>query len=226
MTPPAMSAAPLWGVGSYEAPDGRVAWEISHAEIQRDIGNATRTLDALGLGRGTRVLLCSMLSEAGQFWPLTVGAMLAGSQLSCADASESDASRVAMFMRFVDYHAVLGITGAILDGLDALGREYGDVFGGVAVLGARPDAHARLADAGLRPHHFVLCGPALAIGTEPEGPAVADDREWELDSDDDQVAVTNRQPRATAFTRTVTAVRGEMREGGLVPMTAIREDRR
>ena len=120
------------------------------------MGSAARTLATLGITGGTRVLFCSMLSEAGQFWPLTVGAMLSGAQLSCADANEGDALRVAMFTRLVEYRAVLGVTGAILDGLDALGHPYAEVFGGVEIVGARPDAYQRLVEAGLHPHHFVL----------------------------------------------------------------------
>jgi hypothetical protein len=212
--------AVLWGVGSYDDDTGaRVAWEISHEEIQRDMGTAARTLAALGITSGGRVLFCSMLSEAGQFWPLVVGAMLSGAQLSCADANEGDAVRVAMFTRLVEYDAVLGITGAILDGLDALGRPHAEVFGGIRVLGARPDAYARLEAAGLTPHHFALCGPAVAVGSEPGAPAHADVEEWHLDVDgaDGVVTVTNLRDRATTFARTRTAVRATVTGRGLVP---------
>jgi hypothetical protein len=208
---------PLWGVGCYEDGDRRVAWEISHAEIQRDMVGASRVLGDLGIVRGGRVLFCSMLSETGQFWPLVVGAMLAGAQLSCADANEGDATRVAMFTRLVGYDAVLGVTGAVLDGLDAAERDYRDVFGRIRVLGARPDAYDRLAAAGLAPHHVVLCGPAVAIGREPGAPARVDADEWELDRDADRIVVSSRRPRATTFERTPTGVRGQIVDGGVVP---------
>jgi hypothetical protein len=209
----------LWGVGSYEDGTRRVPWEISHAEIQRDMGSAARTLATLGITSGTRVLFCSMLSEAGQFWPLTVGAMLSGAQLSCADANEGDALRVAMFTRLVEYRAVLGVTGAILDGLDALGHSYADTFGMIDIVGARPSAFARLEDAGLAPHHFVVCGPAIAIGSGPGTPARADSDEWRLDVDaaDGRVLVTNVRPRATEFVRRPTATYAAPVYGGIVP---------
>jgi hypothetical protein len=213
------STAPLWAIGSYETPDGRVAWEISHAEIQRDIATATRVLRELGIGRGTRVLLCSLLAEAGQFWPLTVGTMLAGAQLSCADATAADANRVAMFLGRLDFRAVLGVTGALLDGLHRLGRAYDEVFGGVAVLGARPDAYARLVGAGLVPHHFVLCGPAVGLALAPGAPALVDRDEWDVGADHGRVVVTNRRPRGTRFVRTVTAVHGAADDTGVVPVT-------
>src|SRR6185503_12852203 len=129
------------------------AWDVSHAEIERDMGSATARLEAVGVEPGRRVLWCSMLSEAAQFWPFIVATMLRGAQLSCADATRAEAPRVAMFTRQMTYYAVLGVNGALLDGLDELGRPYADVFGEVTVVGARPDAYGRLVAAGLRPTH-------------------------------------------------------------------------
>jgi hypothetical protein len=213
----------LWGVGTYEDGTTRVPWEISHAEIERDMGSAARTLSTLGVTGGSRVLFCSMLSEAGQFWPLTVGAMLSGAQLSCADANEGDALRIEMFTRLVEYRAVLGVTGAILDGLDALGHSYAEVLGRVEIIGARPDAYQRLQADGLNPHHFVCCGPAIAAGAAPGAPARFDTDEWQLETDaDGRILVTSLQPRATAFARAGTAVYGELVDGGLIPRTQTR----
>ena len=221
-TPPPTTLTPPmkpWGVGAIETGDGRDVWEISDAEVQRDLSAAARALDELGVRGGDRVLFCSMLAESGQFWPFVVGAMLAGAQLSCADATEGEAVRVAMFARLVQYRAVLGVTGAILDGLDALGHSYADTFGMIDIVGARPSAYARLEDAGLSPHHFVVCGPAIAIGLGPGTPARADGDEWQLDVDatDGRVLVTNLRPRATEFVRRPTATYGAPVYGGIVP---------
>ncbi len=203
-----MSTAPLWGIGQWVDHRGqRRAWEVGSDEINREIGAAPTRLSAVGIERGDRVLFCSMLSEAAQFWPLIVGAMLSGAQLSCSDATAAEAPRVAMFTRQLRYRAVLGVTPALIAGLEDLGEDLGDVFGGIAVVGARPGAYERLVAAGLTPHHFVLVGPAVALATEPNGPALVDATEWRLDRDpDDIVAVTNLRERATAFDRTRTAV--------------------
>jgi hypothetical protein len=218
-TSDATTAGKPWGVGAFETGAGRDAWEISDAEIQRDMGSATRALAELGIGRGDRVLFCSMLAESGQFWPFIVGAMLSGAQLSCADATEGEAVRVAMFARLVQYRAVLGVTGAILDGLDELGHPYADVFGMIDIVGARPSAYARLLDAGLTPHHFAVCGPAVAIGTGPGTPARVDADEWQLDVDahEGRVLVTSLRPRATQFVRRPTAMYGTAVFGGIIP---------
>jgi hypothetical protein len=214
---PIDTARPRWAIGRYEGPAGPVTWEISHEEIERDLGNAPRALATLGVGAGGRVLHCSLLSEAGQFFPLVIGTMLVGAQVSCADATSGDAARVAMFLRLLDYDAVLGVNAAILDGLDELGVAYTDAFARARVVGARPDALARLAAAGIAAHSFVLCGPAVAIAPAPGAPAVVDPGEWELGESNGRITVTNKRPRATGFAATPTAVRGTVVDGGAVP---------
>jgi hypothetical protein len=192
----------LWGIGCYDAPSGRVAWSIGNDEIRRDMGHATARLGELGVGAGDRVLFCSMLSEAGQFWPWIVGTMLAGSQLSCADATAAEALRVSVLLRDLAFRAVVGINEAILDGCDERGLSYDALFAPVEMLAARPGAYERLERAGLAPTRFALCGPAVAIAGAPGDPALVDATEWRLDEYDARVRVTNLQPRATAFDRT------------------------
>jgi hypothetical protein len=210
------STSTLWAVGSYVDADGRRApWEISHDEINRDIGSATRVLTDLGVS-GKGVLWCSMLAEAGQFWPYVCGTVMAGARLSCADATSGEATRVAMFLRLMPYDAVLGINDAVLDGCDDLGLEYSDVFAGVRVLGAVPGAYERLARAGCTPTRFAACGPALAIASAPDEPAHVIDDEWELSARDGRVCVTALRPRAQLFERTPTFVRGEVVGGGVM----------
>jgi hypothetical protein len=207
-----------WGVAQYDDGTRRVPWTVSHAEIERAMGGAVTTLDGLGIGAGSRVLWCSVLSEAAHFWPLLIGTMLAGGQFSLADATAADALRVAMFLRRLPYTAVMGVNEPVLDGLDALGHEYAEVFGAVATIGARPGAYERLAAAGLRPHWFVLCGPAVAIAPAPGEPARVDPAEWSLAEQEGRILVTGRRPRFQAFDRTPTAIRGRLvDETGFVP---------
>ncbi len=198
----AMTAATdaLWGVGSYiDATGRRVPWRISHDEIGRDIGAATKVLSELSVS-GKGVLWCSMLSQAGQFWPYVCGTFLAGARLSCADATTGEAVRVAMFLRLMEYDAVLGVNGAILDGFDEMGRRYDDVFASVRLVGAVPGAYERLVATGIAPTRFVLCGPAVAIGRVPGGPAFVASDEWELAADGDRICV-QRAPGTRAGVR-------------------------
>jgi hypothetical protein len=210
----------LWAVGCYVDGHGvRAPWRISHEEIGRDIGTATARLTELGVG-GRRVLWCSMLSQAGQHWPYVCATVLAGARLSCADASFGEATRVSMFCRLMDYDAVFGVTEALLEGLAANGTPPADVFADVRVLGAHPGAYERLLEAGLTPVRMALCGPALAIGHQPDGPAFVAADEWELVPIGDGIGITNLRGRAQPFRRTPIAVRGALVQGGIVPQTA------
>jgi hypothetical protein len=200
----------LWAVAQYDDGTRRVPWTVSHAEIERAMGEAVPTLGRLGIGTGSRVLWCSVLSESAHFWPLLIGTMLAGGQFSLADATAADARRIAMFLRRLPYQAVLGVNEAVLDGLDELGHASETVFADVTTIGARPGAYERLAAAGLRPQWFVLCGPAIAIAPAPGEPARVDETEWSLAEADGRILVTSRRPRATTFDRTPTAVRGRL----------------
>lgn len=203
-------ARPLWGIAQYEDGARRVPWPVSHAEIERGMGGAIPTLAGVGIGAGTRVLWCTLLSEAAHFWPLFIGTMLGGAQFSLADATAPDALRVGMFLRRLEYRAVMGVNEAVLDGFDELGRPYAEVFGAVPVVGARPGAYERLRAVGLTPHWFVLCGPAVAIAVEPGGPARVDSAEWKLDEQDGRILVTSLLPRETTFDRTPTAILGAL----------------
>jgi hypothetical protein len=219
---PMQTSPALWGIGSYLDERGaRVPWRISHEEIGRDIGVAVDMLTGLDLA-GKHVLWCSMLAQAGQFWPYVCGTVMAGSRLSCADSTYGEAMRVSMFLRLMEYDAVFGVTEALLDGLEASEHAPAEVFAGVRLLGAEPGAYERLVGIGLAPVHFAVCGPAIAIGREPGGPAFVAAADWELGPaqdgvDGELVTVTNVRPRAQPFIRTPIAVRGTIVDGGIVP---------
>jgi hypothetical protein len=209
---------PLWAIAAYDDGAGRVPWPVSHSEIERAMGGACSTLAGLGVSDGARVLWCSVLSESAHFWPLMIGTMINGGVFSLADATAGDAHRVAMFARGLQLQCVFGVNEPILDGLDELGIPYSELFAGVEVVGAHPGAYERLVAAGLAPHWFVLCGPAVAIATERGGPARVDATEWSLATDGDRILVSSLQPRAQEFERAPTGIRGHLVDAtGFVP---------
>ena len=162
-----------WGIAQYDDGERRVAW-TGLARGDR-AGDGRRDPDARRArasapGRGSSG--AASLSEAAHFWPLLIGTMLSGGQFSLADAT---ASRRVARRDVPPAPPVPGRDGRERGGARrarrARPRLPHDVFGDVAVIGARPGAYERLAAAGLAPHWFVLCGPAVAIATEPGGPA-------------------------------------------------------
>jgi len=215
VSPRAIAAAPLWGVSRFLVGRESVTWELSHQEIQADVAAARRFFEGLGLGRGERVLFLSRLPEAPYFWPLELAVLSLGGQLSSADASPFDAYRSAMFLRTLRYRAVVGLDGAVLDGLEALGADPAELLRAVPCVLARPDAAARLEARGLRPQRMLFLGPALALESAAGAGPAPDPELWELGESAGEIQVTNRTPRAMQFRRQATGVRAriEIRSG-------------
>ena len=196
----ARPATDCWGVGCYD--DGRrprAVGDLARRDPARHRRRGRACSRELGVGAGTRVLFCSMLSEAGQFWPSSSAPMLAGAQLSCADATEGEAVRVAMFT--AAHRLRRGARRDRARSSTASTRSvtpYGDVFGGVAR--ARRASRARTAAArppGSRPHHFVLCGPAVAIGARARRARRSSNApSGSSTTDDGRVVVTQSRSRA------------------------------
>jgi hypothetical protein len=203
---------PVWGVTRFLVGERPVAWTIGRDEMQAEIGAAAGTWPQLGVGRGDRILFVSMLSECPYVWPLMIGALLTGAQMSPADATASDAPRVSMFCRNLELTAVVGVGSATLDGLEEAGRDPVGTFAGVPILLARPGAYERLRAGGLRPHRFVLLGPCLAMAREAGGPALVDAARWTVETaPDGELLVSASTPRLQRFDRQATGVRGEVR---------------
>ena len=100
-----------------------------------------------------------------------------------------------MFLRLMDYDAVFGVTGALLDGLDELERRRRPRCSRACGIARRAPRRVRAAGRapGSRRCAFALCGPALAIGREPGGPAfVAGRRVGARRREDGRVCVTSR----------------------------------
>ena len=214
--------ATLWGVGSLRRRhDGAVA--VGDLRTPRSSATSARRRDALDDARrrppATRVLFCSMLSEAGQFWPLT--------SARCSPARSSRAPTRTRATRCAsrcscgscEYRAVLGVTGAILDGLDALGHA---VRRRVRRRRRRrcPPGRVRAARGG-RAHAAPLrrCAARPSRSAREPGAPGARRRRRVASSTSTAIACTSPtcSPAPRRSSRTPTAVRGALDDGGIVP---------
>ncbi len=85
------------------------------------------------------------------------------------------------------------------------------MFGGIRIVGARPEAAPRLAAAGVPPTAMALLGPAVAMADGPDRPARVDEAEWEVTADGEgRLHVTALQERATPFVTAPTATWGRI----------------
>ena len=204
--------AGIWGVGRYVDGQGRShAWPVGTEELERDRLVADRWLETVGLGRGDRCCVVSMLSEAAQTWPLVLAALLRGVQLSFADATAAEAPRLQVLLGTLAHDAVVGVTDELVGALGTLGAL--DHLLAVPLVVARPAAFAGLGAAGRVVHRMALVGPALALGDEPGGAAACDAGEWALDTEGEQVTVTSVAPRRHPVRHLATAIRGRVVDG-------------
>lgn len=209
----APATSKLWGIGSYRVGDDLVAFPVSEADLQRDIATGQKNLASLGVEQGMRALVTSMLAEGAQYWPLQIGLLMAGTQMSCADASRFDAFRTRMFLNGPRYDLALGISGDVLDGLADLDAPLGDLFARVPVVAARAEAIGRLRVAGVDARLWLHVGPTIAVECDARAGAHIDDDEWIVGSDGGELRITGRNPRAAAVDGVPTGVRAEIVTG-------------
>ncbi|HVM65872.1 MAG TPA: hypothetical protein VMU14_13490, partial [Acidimicrobiales bacterium] len=190
-----MSTA-LWGVGTFVSAGEPVDLPVAPEDFAADTAAAGRALASLGIGPGDRVLIVGLVSECAHLVPFHAALRARGAILSGADATIFDAPRTAKLTRQLGVRAVLGVNGAVLDGLVAEGTDLLDVFGTVPIVGARPDAVARLRDAGVAPVLWAHVGPTVAVECAPGRGAHVDEAVWEVAARDGAVALSPRAPRA------------------------------
>ncbi len=210
MTPRTITPPSTWGVARFLVGDQPVEWVLSQAEIGRDAQSAGAALARIGFAPGDRMLVVSMLADAPHFWPFSLAGLMAGGQLSYADASPFDAHRTAMFLRTLRYRLVLALTDGVLDGLEQGGHDAVALLAGVSAVVARGAAADRLAAMGVAAHRLELLGPAVALAPTPGAAPEVDPELWTVDADDGQLVVTSLTERAQPFVRQPTGVAGRV----------------
>jgi hypothetical protein len=208
-----------WGVGRVVVDGAVTPWPVAQRDIDDEAEAMASRLAALGLEPGGLVLIVSMLSQAMHVVPLERAAGMVGALYSSADATPSDAFRVAALTHQLEPLVVLGLTGDVLDGLTEAGREPATVLGAVpTVVTADDDAYERLRSAGLAPRRWVRLGPTSAIeDRDREGPRY-DASRWLVEEDGRELVVTSLAPRLTGCTRLPTGVRGTVSEPGRIAL--------
>lgn len=208
-----------WGVGRLVLDGEVVPWPVSQHDIDDEAESQAPRLAALGVGPGDLVLIVAMLSEAIHAVPLEKAAGKLGALYSSADATPPDAFRVAYLVRQLEPAAVVGVNGAVLEGLSELGRDAGEILGPVAghVATADDAAYDELTRLGLAPRRWVKLGPTSAW---EEGPGALDydATRWDATAVEGEIVLTNRAERLTPCERLHTGVRGEVSAPGTLTL--------
>lgn len=204
---------PAIAVGRYFQGTRQVFLPFSSPELERGRVATMRRLASFHFRTGRNVLVTSLLDEGAQFLPVERAAMQYGLVVCSADASPFDAGRVESALRRFEMEAVIGVSAAVLDGLNMLGHDPGHVFRG-PVVWARPDAYAVLkAIDGLDVRLWMEVGPAVAMECSAGRGAHICGLEWHTRIDDGEVVLTSRLRRATEFHDLRTGIRARACEG-------------
>lgn len=209
----------VWGVGRLVVDDEVTPWPVSQHDIDDEAESQTSRLAGLGVGAGDLVLIVSMLSEAIHAVPLEKAAGRLGALYSSADATPPDAFRVVYLMRQLEPVAIVGVNGAVLEGLRDLGHDPGDVFRPVAGRVATADAPAydELTRLELTPRRWVKLGPTSAWEEAPDTLGY-DATRWEATEREGEVALTNIADRLTPCDHLATGVRGRVTGPGRIAL--------
>jgi hypothetical protein len=189
-----------------------VPWPVSQADIDDETQSHVATMEGLGVGDGSVVVICSLISETIHVFPLEQAANAVGARYSSTDATEFDAFRTAVMIRQVSPAAVIGVNRDVVAGLRNGGRDLREVFEPVPVVATTDDdAHDALEAAGLAPRRWLKLGPVSAFECcERDGAHVDGPRVRVNTSEDGGLLLTTTVDRLTRCVDLPTGLRGEV----------------
>ncbi len=203
--------APLYGIARCRVGSDFLDFDIGWDEIERDTDWAHSIMRSAGLRPGDLMLITASSWEGPWIGPVVHALRRIGVTYLTAEVFDWDARRSAMFLQRLPVRAVFGLGGQTLTGLDAQGFPIAELFGGVEMVWARPDALHRLPEVSAPLLPFVELGPALGLGVPGRSGVLVNAAEWTVDSDDNQLLVSNTRVRATRFDHVPTGVRATVR---------------
>jgi hypothetical protein len=206
------AASAVWAIGRFHDGDTTVFWPSTRAERARAAAFAAPRLAALGIAAGDRVLLVSMMSDGVQIVPYEDALRQLGAVMTPADATGSDAARVATVVERAAPRAVIGLNTATLDGLESLGLDA-SILSSVGVLVADGLAAARLENLGLAPFRWLTVGPAVAIECPERSGLHLDGQGWDPANEQRVVMLRPRAHRAEDPVPVRTGVRAQVVHG-------------
>lgn len=187
-----------------------VDYPVSEDDLERDVDFWRGVLAGYGVGRGSRVVVTALAWELPWFQPARVAVARLGGSYSNAEFWGWDARRLEMFCRRLEPQVVIGPGRELVEGLGNI-VDPAERLGGVRGLLVRPDALETLRDAGVTPAGIVTpIGPTVAVSLADGSGVAIDDTQWRIDEQDGELLATSVAPRAAAFERQRTGVRGRV----------------
>ena len=201
-----------WAIGLLRLPGGYQPYAVSARDIERDTAWAMHVFEWIGLKAGEPVHLIGAGCDNEILWPYENALIRMRAPFGVAEPVRIDAARTNMFLRRFRMQAVIGLSGELVDGLVAAGRDLEHLLGH-SIIVALPDACAKLGDAGLAPWKMLPVGPMYAFEPPAGGGARYDASEWFVEADGEELLLTSLASRASPFVRLRTGVKGRVEVG-------------
>jgi phenylacetate-coenzyme A ligase PaaK-like adenylate-forming protein len=193
-------------VGRYLHGDETRFLPFSAQELERAADAYGRRIGTFHFRTGEHVLQTALYDESAQFLAFERELSRFGLVLCPGDASLFDAARSESIVRRFGVTAVMGVNGALLDGLVALGHDPAQVPAG-PVVWARPDAYERLKGIdGIRLYRWMEIGPAVAVECAAGAGAHIDAVEWKVEQENGEIVLSSRLHRCVTFDRYRTGI--------------------
>jgi hypothetical protein len=206
-TEAAWPAQQPWAIGLLRLPGGYQPYAVSARDIERDTAWATRVFRWIGLKPRLPAHLVGAGCDNEILWPYENALIRMNVPFGVAEPVRIDTPRTDMFLRRFRMQAVIGVSGELVDGLLAAGRDLQQLLGDSIVV-ALPDACASLRKVGIPPWKMVPVGPMVAFETPDGDGARYDQSEWYVEDDGNELLLTSLASRASPFVRLRTGVSG------------------
>jgi hypothetical protein len=201
---------PIYGFASCRVGTRVMEFEIGWPEFERDTAWAEAMLRRSGLSRGDMVLCTFTNWESPWASPVVHALRNIGVTYTTAEVFAWDVRRVSMFLQRFPIKAIIGLGGQTVSALADADPPIAQLFDGVEIIWARPNAVGALTEHRDRVVPFVRFGPALAIGLPGSPAGLVNAREWDVTNSPDGLTVSNIVPRATEFKGIPTGFNGRV----------------
>jgi hypothetical protein len=202
--------SPVFGIASCPVGTETLEFEIGWDEFERDLDWAETLLRSAGIGAGDKVLTTLNPWEGPWTTPVVRALQRIGAVNLPAEVWPFDYRRTSMFLQRLEVKAIFGLCGDTLTGLEQEEPSVAELLRNVDILWARPDALPKLADVAPQVLLCVMLGPALGLGLPGKSGVVVNGAEWTVDTDGDELVVSNARERLATFEGVRTGYRGSV----------------
>ena len=184
---------------------------MTHRESDRALHFNYRVLETFNFPRRGGALVIACYDDWAMTMPLEDALIQHNQIIYNADESPFEANRIEMFIRRMNPAVVIGVSAGVLQGLTSMGHDPAQLFAGRTVWCRDFASYEQLRAAeGIALRHWRQIGPAAAMECVAGAGLHVDAEEWQLETQDGEILVTNRLDRFPKIVRQTTGLKGSI----------------